>query len=368
MSRGRKSTATGEHSQAVVGDWREPMAFRTAIAQTNYDSVFEPAAGGHPAKLTIRLKVALNPLDPAALWVARPQNGQQPPTYIAANLAGVRKGVVIDYNGSPCSSSSWIGNEWNAFKIRFKQMVEVGWNNQILLLPTDDDQDHRLTDDEFRQLVFNPRYPAYVACAIDIQLVPVGGVAHALIEVAHIDHSTPQNGKFRVWIIGSLTRATTSRLFTSTMARHDVPPDHLRSRSRTLAAHSRLDPFRAHRRCLCGDTTARGGGACAIWPYRDPALRHDGRRLGRHGPRSHPGLTRMVRHAHMSLGWTFMHRANFDAAMPESPPGNAPCFRSRRIQLLSRFEISAIVFLAATVGRRAPHGCRFHLSFSRPSF
>jgi hypothetical protein len=30
-----------------------------------------------------------------------------------------------------------------------------------------------------------------------------------------------------------------------------------------------------------------------------------------------PWLTRMVRHAHMSLGWTFMHRANFDAAMPE---------------------------------------------------
>ena len=69
--------------------------------------------------------------------------------YIANNLAGVRKGPVVDYNGSPFPCRSWIANEWNAFKIRFKQMVEVGWNNQILLLPTDDDQDHRLTDESF---------------------------------------------------------------------------------------------------------------------------------------------------------------------------------------------------------------------------
>jgi hypothetical protein len=30
-----------------------------------------------------------------------------------------------------------------------------------------------------------------------------------------------------------------------------------------------------------------------------------------------PWLTRMIRHAHLSLGWTFINRANFDAAMPE---------------------------------------------------
>ena len=263
------------------------MTFRTAIAQTNYDSVFEPAGGGRPAKLTIRLKVALNPLDPAAPWVAQPQNGQQPPTHIANNLAGVRKGPVVDYNGSPFPCRSWIANEWNAFKIRFKQMVEVGWNNQILLLPTDDDQDHRLTDEEFRQLVFNPRYPAYVACAIDIQLVPIGGVSHALIEVAHLDHSSPQNGKFRVWMKSAYGREQRVHdIPLATMARHNVPPDYVRARSWTLAAQSRLDLLRAHRRRLCGDTAARGAGTCAIWPHGDPALRHDGRRLRRHGSRS----------------------------------------------------------------------------------
>jgi hypothetical protein len=294
------------------------MAFRTAIAQTNYDSVFEPAGGGRPAKLTIRLKVALNPLDPAAAWVAPPQNGQQPPTHIAANLAGIRRGVVVDYNGSPFLCRSWIVNEWNAFKIRFKQMVEVGWNNQILLLPTDDDQDHRLTDDEFRQLVFNPRYPAYVACAIDIQLVPIQGVAHALIEVAHLDQSSPQNGKFRVWMNRITDESnefmtfhwqqwpdTTFRQITSA---HEVGHwlhnlvstqfDHID------AAYAATQPPAARAHAQYGHTeTLRS------------AMMGDGSVATDH--EAMPWLTRMVRHAHLSLGWTFINRANFDTAMPE---------------------------------------------------
>lgn len=294
------------------------MAFRTAIAQTNYDSVFEPAAGGRPANLTIRLKVALNPLDPAAQWVARPQNGQQPPTHIAANLAGVRHGPVVDYNGFPFLCRSWIVNEWNAFKIRFKQMVEVGWNNQILLLPTDDDQTHRLTDEEFRQLVFNPRYPAYVACALDIELVAIQGVAHALIEVAHLDQSSPQNRKFRVWmnrITDESNEFTTFHFqqwpdttFRQITSAHEVG-HWLRNLVATHFDHIDVDYAATQPPAVAAD--AQYGHTATL----RSALMGGGSVATDH--EAMPWLARMVRHAHLSLGWTYINRANFDTAMPE---------------------------------------------------
>jgi hypothetical protein len=303
------------------------MAFRTAIAQTNYDSVFEPTAGGRPATLTIRLKVALNPLDPAAQWVPRPQNGQQPPTHIAATSAAVRKGAVVDYNGAPFLCRSWIVKEWNAFKIRFKQMVEVGWNNQILLLPTDDDQTHRLTDDEFRQLVFNPRYPAYVACAIDIQLVPVGGSAHALIEVAHIDQSTPQTGKFRVWMNRITDESNEFEVyhfqqwpgvtFRQITSAHEVG-HWLRTLVATHFDHIDVGYAATQPPATAGD--AQYGHTQTL---RSAMM---GAGLVATDHEAMPWLSAMVRHAHLSLAWTFMHRANFDMAMPDISPRQRALF------------------------------------------
>ncbi len=292
------------------------MAFRTAIAQANFDSVFRPADRGRPATLTIRVKVALNPLDPAAAWVARPKNGQQPPIHIAAGAGAIRRGPVVDYNGNPFLCRSWMTAEWNAFKIRFKQMVELGWNNQILLLPTDDDDpSYRLTDEEFRQLVVNPRIAAYVACAIDIELVPIGGAAHALIEVAHLDQ---KSGHFRVWMnritnesndFSSSTRPQwPGHLFRQVTSAHEIG-HWLHNLSSTYFEHIDAAYARALSTGATPDTqyghteTLRSAlmGAGAV------ASRHE----------ATPWLARMPRHAHGSIGWAYVHRVNFSGAMTQ---------------------------------------------------
>ena len=111
------------------------MTLRRTIMQPNYDSVLDPAEAGRPAKLTIRLKVTLVPLDPSMYWV--PESPGSPPTHLADSMANVRRGLVLDYNNTPVTCRSWLVPEWNAYKIRVKRAVEHAWNNQMILLPTE---------------------------------------------------------------------------------------------------------------------------------------------------------------------------------------------------------------------------------------
>lgn len=71
------------------------MTLRRMIAQPNYDSVLDPAQPGVPAKLTIRLRVTLVPLDPSL--AGAPTVGQ-PPAHLAASKALFKRGMVQDYN------------------------------------------------------------------------------------------------------------------------------------------------------------------------------------------------------------------------------------------------------------------------------
>src|SRR5580704_12590635 len=100
------------------------------------------------------------------------------------------------------------------------------------------------------------------------------------------------------------------------MARYDVPPDYVRARSWTLATQSRLHLLHIDAAYAATQPAAvRAHVQYGHTATLRSAMMGDGLVATDH--EAMPWLTRMVRHAHMSLGWTFMHRANFDMAMPE---------------------------------------------------
>ena len=110
------------------------MTIRHTIQQPNFDSVIEPARPDRAARLTIRLKVTLIPLDPSVPWVAG--SAGTPPSHIATAASPVKYGLVNDYlNRRSVPRRSFTFAEWNSFGIAFKQAVERGWNNQLILLP-----------------------------------------------------------------------------------------------------------------------------------------------------------------------------------------------------------------------------------------
>ena len=108
------------------------MAIHHAVKERNFDSVFEPAQGSRSAKLTIMLKVDLFALDPS---LADSLAGAQHPVHLVNNLAHAKRAPVKDSDDDPIMCRSWLTHEWNEFKTRFKKMVEMSWNNQMILLP-----------------------------------------------------------------------------------------------------------------------------------------------------------------------------------------------------------------------------------------
>lgn len=181
------------------------MTIRPVINLPNFNSAFEPAGPGRAARLTIRLNVTLVPLDPSANWAAPNTRiagtawGPMPPAHLANGKADMKRGLVWDYlNNRQFRCKSWLTADWNVFKTRFKRAVEQGWNNQIILLPTDSGYPgDELSDLDYRQLVGNPNTAAHVEGALDITLMPDTTPGHALIEVANLEEP---GANFRVWM------------------------------------------------------------------------------------------------------------------------------------------------------------------------
>jgi hypothetical protein len=151
------------------------VSFRRAIVQSNFDSVFDTAQPGRPAKLTIRLKVFLVPVDPKTPPPLDFRSPPPPPWIITGATVQDRKyaqtGWVRDANSSPFECRTWVESEWNRFNISFKQQVENIWNRQMILLPPDEVEDgDGFNDREYLQLVSDPKIPAHVECALDIEL------------------------------------------------------------------------------------------------------------------------------------------------------------------------------------------------------
>ena len=136
------------------------MVHRPTIIDTNFDSVLHPAQAGRPAQLIIRLKVALLPYDPT-----RPPAAGQVPSQVnvARGPAGVSRGTVRDMDGMPFSCCTWLEADFNAFAIKFKKMVELSWNNQLILLPpARTGFIGEMSDAAYREFIGKPDIPAHV--------------------------------------------------------------------------------------------------------------------------------------------------------------------------------------------------------------
>ena len=283
--------------------------------QGNFNSVLDPAQAGRPAKLMIHLKVTLVPLDPSIPW--QPLSPGSPPTHLANSMANVRRGQVLDYNNRPFACRSWLVPEWNAYKIRFKRAVEHGWNNQLILLPTDSgDPNDALSDADYRQLISNPNVRAHVEGAIDIALMPTNIAGHALIEVAHLDNP---GAHFRVWMHRITDESVQFTTFHDpkwpgwstgqiTVA-HEVG-HWLRGVNATHFDH--IDAAYAKTRPLAERAKVQYGRTLG----RKEALMGDGSVVTEHEAR--PWLARIRRQSSMKLGWSMIHAIEFRKIMNET--------------------------------------------------
>src|SRR5262245_35453164 len=156
------------------------MAIHHVVKERNFDSVFEPAKGSRSAKLTIKLKVDLFALDPSL--ADSPAAGQHP-VHLVNNLAHAKRGLVKDSDDDPIMCRSWLTHEWNEFKTKFKNMVEMSWNNQMILLPGGPRPGAGSHVKDYQQMLASSRAPAHVECALELELTSNG--AHAEIDVAH---------------------------------------------------------------------------------------------------------------------------------------------------------------------------------------
>lgn len=209
---------------------------RPHIQEPNFISVFWAARPrwGVPAQLDIVLPVFLAPMDPREPY--NPGRWAPPPgpqwffphgmirlfstpklnlnfhTHLADAPQQVHKGKVHDAEDTAFSARSWMRREFDEYKVKFKQAVELSWNNQIILIPPEDPKDG-LSDDDYMDLVMNPKVPAHVICSLTIQIMQNQQSAGAQIQVVRLDRDEasfgvrrdlmplPDQGEFRSYMM-----------------------------------------------------------------------------------------------------------------------------------------------------------------------
>lgn len=169
------------------------MTIQRSATGANFDSVFEPAQPGRAAKLNIQLKVTLLPFDPKAFKLPPllPEDfARSRMTHLAWTDAEVRHGLAYVPMSRPVPCKSWLVPAWEAFKVRFKKMVELSWNNQMLLLPVDGGG-NQLSDADYRQLIGNPKLQAHVQLGLAIEIMPGEREGNAVLSVANLEDASP---------------------------------------------------------------------------------------------------------------------------------------------------------------------------------
>ncbi len=147
------------------------MTIRRLIAdRKTFNSTLDPARDGLAARLRLSLDMMLIPYDPANPSSA---NGYLAPS---ASERFRRVGSVnfdeTDKSGdNTFPAQSWTTDGFATFCRNFKQTVERGWNNQIILLPPEGDGDGEMTDADFRQFIAGRTLPAHLVCSLEVNLV-----------------------------------------------------------------------------------------------------------------------------------------------------------------------------------------------------
>jgi hypothetical protein len=200
--------------------------------------------------------------------------------------------------------------EWNEYRTRFKRAVEHAWNNQIILLPTDSgDASDGLSDQDYRQFISNPQIQAHAEGALDITLMPINTLGHALIEVAHLEKP---GDRFRVW----MHRITDESVQFAKHYHRDWPDW---STGQITAAHEIGHWLRAlnashfeHIDAEYAKNLPAARRAKEQYGHtlgRKAALMGSGSVVTEHEAR--PWLTRIRRQTTMKLGWSMMHKIHF---------------------------------------------------------
>jgi len=279
------------------------------VKQPNFDSVFEPAAGSRSAELTIKLNVDLLPLDPE---LADSPMGPQHPVRLVNNLAHAKNGLVTDADNGLIMCRTWLTHEWFEFKIRFKKMVEMSWNNQMILLPGRPAPRARSHDKDYKQMLANPRAPAHVECALELDVNSKG--AHAVIEVAYkvdkardfrsdmhrivdtdVEFETSTMKGFRKRKIFQVTAAHEVGHWLRDLSKpslHHVDWEY----AKTLPPDEREDASYGH---VLGKRVAMMGSGNLCTEYE-----------------AKPWLGRIGQHVNTVSGWSFMHRVHFRQRFP----------------------------------------------------
>jgi len=285
------------------------MAIHHAVNERNFDSVFQPANGSRSAKLTIKLKVDLFALDPSL--ADSPAAGQHP-VHLVNNLAHAKRGLVKDSDGDPIMCRSWLTHEWNEFKTKFKNMVEMSWNNQMILLPGGPRPGAGSHVKDYQQMLASPRAPAHVECALELDLTSNG--AHAEIDVAHkVDKRREFRSEMHRIVDTDVEFETTTmkgfrdrKIFQVTAA-HEVG-HWLRDLGKPHFNHVDWE----YAKTLPPDQ--RGSSAYGHVLGKRVAMMGDGNLCTEHEAK--PWLGRIGRHVSTLSGWSFMHRIHFRQCFP----------------------------------------------------
>ena len=285
------------------------MTIHHVVKERNFDSVFQSAKGSASAKLTIKLKVELFALDPS---VADSPGGGEHPVHIVNSLSHAKRGLVIDADDDTIMCRSWVTHEWEEFKTKFKKMVEMSWNNQMILLPGGPKKGAGSHVNDYKTMLATERAPAHVECALELDLTSNG--AHAEIEVARkVDKRREFRSDMDRIVDTDVEFSTTTmkgfrdrKIFQVTAAHEvghwlrDVDKTHFShvdwEYAKTLPAAERAHAQYGH---TLGKHVAMMGGG-------NLCTEHE----------AQPWLSRIGRHVSTLAGWKFMHRIPFRKRFP----------------------------------------------------
>lgn len=331
---------------------------RAIISEPNFTSTFTPARPGQSASLEIALTVHLAPMDPRKpynpgtsdapwpfseflspearqmIWPTKANLNFQ--THLANTPQQMQKGFVFDGDNPPTrfAARSWMQHEFEVFKAKFKRMVELSWNNQIVLLPPDDPADG-LGDAEYMEFVSNPNIAAHAVGSLRIILVPSQAGANVAMQVVRLDREEsayagkrfvmplPGEGEFRSWA-WTITNEDVYRKTTTSYrwpnvgmsqiaAAHEI--GHWLGRPVALGDMDRyvehIDAKKYAKTHPDYDELQYGGSAS-----RRLSLSGVGSLVTEYDAR--PWLNRIRRHTNALFGWRLVHRVNFAGIVPLS--------------------------------------------------
>ncbi|AMJ61086.1 hypothetical protein AXW83_13005 [Bosea sp. PAMC 26642] len=236
----------------------------------------------------------------------------------------------MDANGSMVDCQTWLLSEWSEFRRRFKHTVENAWGNQMLFLPSEGHSaDSKLSDADFKRLVGNPKMPAHVQGALEIDLVETAEAAQAVIEVINLKRA---GTRFR----DQMTRISNESVqFTHREFKFGKSRSVDGKTGQITAAHEvghwLRGPTQRVFEHIDRQAMLKKGKADASVPKKVLDRMQYGETLGRYyslmgggsvvgDHEAGPWMERLAKHTHLTGGWVFVHKQHFHWSVGDISP------------------------------------------------